>query len=179
MKKYIILFLATFLSLSISAQRFVCKNGQTSFFSETPLENIQASCSSVTALIDVPTNAIAVKMQMAEFAFPNKLMQEHFNENYIESEKYPNGVFSGKINEKIDFNKDGTYDITATGKLQIHGVTKDRTLKGKLSIVKGLPTLVCEFDVKLVDHKIDIPTIVLAKIAEEIAIKNTFKFAKL
>ncbi|MDP5140937.1 MAG: YceI family protein [Spirosomaceae bacterium] len=178
MKKYLTILLIFSAGLTLNAQRFICKSGETSFFSETPLEDIQAVSKTVTAIIDVPSNAIAVKMQIADFTFPNKLMQEHFNENYLESEKYPSGVFSGKINEKIDYAKDGTYNISATGKLQLHGVTQVRTLKGKMTIKNGLPTLICAFDVKLADHKIDIPTIVVAKIAENIEIKNTFAFSK-
>ncbi len=108
---------------------------------------------------------------MAEFKFSNKLMEEHFNENYMESEKFPTGVFSRKINEKIGFSKDWTYDISTVGKFQIHGVTQNRTLTGKMTIKNGLPSLICTFDVKLADHKIDISTIVVAKIAEIIEVK--------
>lgn len=179
MKKYLIVLLTFTVGISLHAQRFVCKNGEMSFFSETPLENIAAVNKNVTSIIDVPTNTIAVKMQMAEFKFPNKLMEEHFNENYIESEKFPTGVFSGKINEKIDFSKDGTYDISSVGKFQIHGVTQNRMITGKMTIKNGLPSLVCSFDVKLADHKIDIPTIVVAKIAETIEVKSNLSFAKM
>jgi hypothetical protein len=106
MKKYLTFLLIFTTGLSLHAQRFVCKNGKMSFFSETPLENISALNKNITSIIDVPTNAIAVKIQMAEFKFSNKLMEEHFNENYMESEKFPTGVFSRKINEKIGFSKD-------------------------------------------------------------------------
>lgn len=179
MKNTVSFLLLFLVGISLHAQRFVCKNGEMSFFSETPLENISALNKNVTSIIDVPTNAIAVKMQMAEFKFPNKLMEEHFNENYMESEKFPSGVFSGKIKEKIDFSKDGTYDISAVGKFQIHGVTKNRTLTGKMTINNGVPSLICTFDVKLADHKIDIPTIVVAKIAETIEVKSNLSFVKM
>lgn len=179
MKKLFVSLLGIMISFAAVSQRYICKNGETSFFSETPMENIAAVNKGVTAVLDVPSQGIAVKMQMAEFKFPNKLMQEHFNENYMESEKYPTGVFSGKIVEAIDYTKDGVYDISAKGKFVIHGVSQERTLKGKLTIKGGAITLVSNFDVKLADHKIEIPTIVMAKIAESIAIKNTFTFSKM
>lgn len=178
MKKVLLGYLLLVSTCSAFAQRYVCKTGETSFFSETPMENISAVNKNVTAILDVPTNSVAVKMQMADFVFTNKLMQEHFNENYMESEKYPTGVFSGKINETIDFSKDGSYPISATGKFVIHGVAQTRTIKGILTIKGGTVQLVSNFDVKLADHKIDIPTVVMAKIAESVAVKDKFTFTK-
>jgi hypothetical protein len=165
-----------FISFSGFSQLYLGKAGETSFYSETPLENIAAVNKQVTAALKAETGDVAVKMQMNQFQFPNKLMQEHFNENYMESSKFPIGTFTGKIQEKIDFTKDGVYDITAKGGLTIHGVKQDRTINGKLTIKGTTLTLVSNFNVKLVDHKIDIPTIVFAKIAEVISVKNTFNF---
>jgi polyisoprenoid-binding protein YceI len=162
-----------FISFSGFSQLYLGKAGETSFYSEAPLENITAVNKQVTAALKVETGDVAVKMQMNQFQFPNKLMQEHFNENYMESSKFPTGTFTGKIQEKIDFTKDGIYDVTTKGNLTIHGVKKERTITGKLTIKGTTLTLVSNFDVKLVDHKIDIPTIVFAKIAEVIAVKNT------
>lgn len=168
--------LLVFISFSSFSQLYIAKAGETGFYSETPLENIAALNKQVTAAIKVETGDVAVKMQMTQFQFPNKLMQEHFNENYMESSKYPIGTFTGKIQEKIDFKKDGIYDITAKGIFTIHGVKQDRTIAGKLTVKGSSLTLVANFDVKLTDHKIDVPTIVIAKIAETISVKNTFIF---
>ena len=162
-----------FISFSGFSQLYLGKSGETSFYSEAPLENIAAVNKQVTAALKVETGDVAVKMQMNQFQFPNKLMQEHFNENYMESSKFPTATFTGKIQEKIDFTKDGVYDVTTKGSLTIHGVKKERTIAGKLTIKGTTLTLASNFDVKLVDHKIDIPTIVFAKIAEVIAVKNT------
>ncbi len=175
-KTGLLFLLALSFSNTVFAQRMICKNGTTSFFSETPMENISALNKQITSLIDIPTKAIAVKMQMSDFDFPNKLMQEHFNENYMESEKFPTAVFSGKINENIDFTKPGNYPITATGQLIMHGVKQERTLKGNLIITPEKLALDCSFDVKLADHKIDIPTIVIAKIAENVNVKSHFEY---
>jgi polyisoprenoid-binding protein YceI len=95
-------------------------------------------------------------------------MEEHFNEKYMESEKYPNSIFSGKINETIDYTKDGSYDVTVTGKLNIHGVEQLRTFKGKVMVKDQSIQLISDFKVKLADHNIDIPKLVVAKIAEVI-----------
>ncbi|MES2779940.1 MAG: YceI family protein, partial [Bacteroidota bacterium] len=91
-----------------------------------------------------------------------------FNEKYIESEKYPKSTFKGKINEDVDLTKDGEYKVTVTGKLNIHGVELERTIPGILVVKDGVITISSKFKVKEVDHKIEIPTLVVAKIAEEI-----------
>ena len=98
-------------------------------------------------------------------------MQEHFNEKYMESDKNPKSTFKGKINEKIDFTKDGEYNVTVTGKLNIHGVEQDRTISGKVIVKEGKIQLLTSFKVKNADHKVEIPKIVSAKIAEELDVK--------
>ena len=180
MKNTIKLLIISFvISNGVMAQNYICREGETSFFSETPLENIAALNKTVTSVLNISNNEIAVKIVMTAFKFKNHLMEEHFNENYMESTKYPNGVFKGKINEVIDWKKNGTYDVTTKGILNMHGVTKDRTLKGKLTIEGEKITLVSDFDVPLVDHKIEVPTLVVAKIAENISVKNKFIFTPL
>jgi polyisoprenoid-binding protein YceI len=175
MKIIIKILIATFiLSNKSFGQMYATQAGETSFFSETPVENISAVNKTVGAIINTTTNEVAVSMKMAGFDFPNKLMQEHFNENYMESEKYPVGTFKGKIIEPIDFTKNGTYDVTAKGQLTIHGVTLPRDLKGKLTIENQKISLISNFDIKLVDHKIDIPKLVFAKIAEVISVKTKY-----
>jgi hypothetical protein len=169
-----ILIASLLLSSQSFGQLYATQAGETSFFSETPVENITAVNKTVGAIINTTTNEVAVSMKMSGFDFPNKLMQEHFNENYMESEKYPIGTFKGKIIEPIDFTKNGTYDVTAKGQLTIHGVTLPRDLKGKLTIENQKINLISNFDIKLVDHKIDIPKLVFAKIAEVISVKTKY-----
>ncbi len=168
---FIVLFFCVASSIA-HAQVYMTQAGETSFFSDTPLENIAAKNNQTAAAINTANGEIAAKMQMSQFVFPNKLMQEHFNENYMESAKYPSAIFKGKIQETIDYKKEGVYDVSAKGTLEIHGVKQERTLKGKLTISKDNLTLESDFDVKLVDHKIEIPKVVFAKIAEVIAVKN-------
>lgn len=156
------------------SQIFLTQTGQTSFFSETMVENISAENAHVGAILNEATGEIAVRMQMFQFRFPNRLMEDHFNENYMESEKYPVGTFRGKIQEKVDFSQEGTRDVTAKGVLELHGVRQERILKGKLTVGKQQLTLVCDFDVRLADHKIEIPTLVMTKVAEVVSVKNRF-----
>jgi polyisoprenoid-binding protein YceI len=159
------------------AQLLLTQTGETSFNSDTPIEKISATNKQTGAALNPANGAVAVKIIIRNFHFPNKLMEEHFNENYMESEKYPNATFNGKIQETIDYTKDGVYDVSAKGTLEIHGVKQERILKGKLTISKGQMILDSNFDVKLVDHKISVPTIVIAKIAEVISVKNHFVLA--
>jgi len=151
--------------------------GNTRFSSETPLENINAENKKSQAILNTANNELAIRMNMRDFVFPNKLMQEHFNENYIESEKFPTATFSGKVDNAPDYSKDGQYDVLATGKFTVHGVTKERTIKGKMKIEGGKITLNSDFDVALADHKIDVPEIVFVKIAQVIRVKSQYVLA--
>jgi len=97
-------------------------------------------------------------------------MEEHFNENYMESEKFPNAEFKGKINEKVDYKKDGEYKVTVTGKLTIHGVVKERTIEGKITIKGDEITISTTFMVHIADHNIEIPSVVVKNIAEDVKV---------
>ncbi|HUH33002.1 MAG TPA: YceI family protein [Daejeonella sp.] len=167
-------------SLPAVAQKdiYSANQGTISFFSSAPLEDIEAENNKVISLINVGNNEIAVRVPIKQFQFRNRLMQEHFNENYMESERYPHATFKGKINEAIDFQQPGTYDVSATGVLNIHGVNQKRTLKGKLVISNPGMTLTTQFDVMLEDHKIKVPKIVFNKIAEKIAVTTTFSYSR-
>ncbi len=104
-------------------------------------------------------------------------MQEHFNENYMESEKFPHATFKGKMNETVDFSKPGTSIVTATGVLNIHGVNQKRTLNGVLTVSDAGILLETKFDVLLADHKISIPRLVFNKIAEQIEVSTSFSYS--
>ena len=109
---------------------------------------------------------------MKGFEFEKALMQEHFNENYVESDKYPKAVFKGKINDisSIDFAKTGKYTATVTGKLSLHGQTKDVTAPITFNVNQGTVSATTEFMVAPLDFNIAIPSIVREKIAKEIKI---------
>ena len=174
------LFLLTLLLVGFKskAQLFMTTNGEVSFFSKTPMEDIDAVNKSVSSIINTATNEVAVQMRVTNFVFPNKLMQEHFNENYLESEKFPSATFKGKIKESVDLTVAGTYPITASGSATIHGVTRPIELKGTIVSTGSTLALTCQFEVKLVDYKVDIPKIVFAKIAEVVKVTCKMNYTK-
>lgn len=176
--KNTLLLALLFVGFQSKAQLFMTTTGEVSFFSKTPLEDIDAVNKTVSSIINTATNEVAVQMRITNFVFPNKLMQEHFNENYLESEKFPSATFKGKIKETIDLTVAGTYPITASGTATIHGVTRPIELKGTIISTGTSLALTCAFEVKLVDYKVDIPKIVFAKIAEVIKVSSKINYTK-
>ncbi|MEB2775098.1 YceI family protein [Algoriphagus sp. D3-2-R+10] len=174
MKKISLVLLLSCFSITLFAQHlFSTTKGTVSFYSDTPLEDIQADNSKTAAIINAETNEMAVQMKITDFQFPNKLMQEHFNENYLESEKYPTSVFKGKIKEKGDFTVAGTYQVTAEGTLTIHGVSHQILIPGTIVSDGKQLKLDFKFPVKLEDYKIEIPTIVFSKIADVVDVSGS------
>ncbi|PIZ06628.1 MAG: YceI family protein [Flavobacteriales bacterium CG_4_10_14_0_8_um_filter_32_5] len=164
-------------TISFSAQDiYKATDGEISFFSEAPVENISAVNKDVKALINAKNAEVAFIVTNVGFKFEKPLMEEHFNENYMESHKYKVSVFKGKIINEIDFTKDGTYEVTAKGTLDIHGVTVEREIKGTLTISNGKINLTTAFDVLLKDHKIKIPKIVVKNIAEFVKVILNINF---
>lgn len=172
MKKLILsAVLLAAITTAASAQKYFTKTGNVSFFSKAPLENIEAHTHQAIALLDQQTGSVAFKILIRSFEFEKALMQDHFNENYMESEKYPESTFDGKITNitAIDFSKNGTYDAAVKGKLTIHGVTKEVELPGKITVETGKVTTNCTFKVKLADYNIKNDK--GGKLADEIEIK--------
>lgn len=168
---FIILSLASF-SAELKAQKYTTQNAQIDFTSEAQLELIKAATTNVRGLIDPVTNQFAFTTDVNSFkGFNSTLQREHFNEKYMESEKYPKASFSGKIIEQIDFSKNGSYDIRAKGDLDIHGVKQTRIIKGQISVNSGKLVIHANFDVPLSDHNISIPTVVSQKIATQIKVQ--------
>lgn len=154
------------------AQKYVGKNGNITFFSETPVENIEAKSAEVGSAFDAKTGDLIVQVPIKSFKFEKSLMQEHFNENYMESDKFPKATLKGNIfeAEKIDYKKDASYKVVAKGQLTIHGVTKDVTVPGTLKVSKGKISIDAKFNVRCADYNIKIPKLVMVKIAEEIQV---------
>lgn len=168
---FTILFVLVQISKSI-AQKNYTKAGYVRFYSATPIENIEAINKSVVAVLDAQTGNIQVSVLMKGFEFEKALMQEHFNENYVESNKFPKAVFTGTITDfsKVIYAKDGMYSVKVKGKLSIHGVEHDIETSGLITIAKGIPQVITEFSVNLADYKISIPSIVAEKIAKQVKI---------
>lgn len=151
-----------------------------SFFSDGPVEDIAAVSKSAQMVLNASTNEIALKVSIKSFDFDKELMEEHFNEKYMESDKFPNATFSGKIRDTINYKVDGIYTVTVVGKLTMHGVEKPRTIQGTLTIKGGELFVDCKFTVALKDHAIEVPTLVAQNIAEtvDVTIKTTLTLYK-
>ena len=174
--KYILSSAAIFLgSLTLHAQIYLGKTCEISFFSKGPIENIEAINKSTKPILNPAKGEVAVKVTIKGFEFTSTTMQEHFNEKYMESDKYPYATFAGKVNETIDYKKNGTNKVTITGKLDMHGVTKERTIDGTVTIKDGEISFDSKFTVALKDHNIEIPSLVAQNIAEtvDVTIKTT------
>lgn len=182
MRKIAFLAIITLLSIQgLFAQRYMTKNGKISFFSEAPLENIEAHNNQVNCALDTQTGDLVFKVLMKSFQFEKALMQEHFNENYVESDKYPNATFQGKVVnlDEIDFTNNGNYPADIEGNLTIHGVTKTIREKGTFEIMDGKIKGTSKFTVLLADYDISIPAPVVDNIAKEIEISVDVMLEKL
>lgn len=156
---------------ALSQKAHLDKQAQISFFSEAPLENIDAHSKSAVGIIDISNGAVFFKVPIKSFSFKKALMQEHFNENYMESDKYPHATLKGQIKEFPDLKKEGTYNVVVEGDLTIHGVTQKRSIPGTIRVQGDTLTVTSEFDVRLADHNIKIPTLVIKNIAEVVQVK--------
>jgi hypothetical protein len=165
-------FLTIFLLLNgkaaYSQDLYATQKGIISFYSEAPIENIEAKNKDVSAVLNTKTGKVLFKVMIRKFRFPNGTMEEHFNENYLESEKYPTSDFSGVINEaaKIDFTKNGIHNVTVEGDLTLHGVKKRLSVKGTLEVKDGKIYSKSKFPIRLSDYNIEIPKLVIKNIAE-------------
>ncbi|NNC95000.1 MAG: YceI family protein [Chitinophagales bacterium] len=172
MKKLFCLFAIVLFSLNVFSQKVFTRNGHISFFSEAPLENIEANNYQVTSIIDLEKKELVFSLLMKGFEFEKALMQEHFNEKYVESDQYPKSTFTGSYtcNDKIDLKKDGLYQVNVTGSLEIHGVTKEVETTGTLEVKNGEVISNAVFVVAVADYNIKIPSVVKDNIAKEIEI---------
>ncbi len=164
--------LLLFLTTSLFGQKkFSVTQSEMAFTSNAELELITASSGNVQGLIDPATNQFAFSVDVKSFhGFNSALQREHFNEKYMESEKFPKARFSGKIIETIDFSSARSYEVRAKGDLEIHGQKQTRIIKTKVTLENGIIRLETRFFVPLADHNISIPTIVSQKIATEIEV---------
>jgi polyisoprenoid-binding protein YceI len=167
MKKSFFIFCCVLISISSHAQQlYSSKSATISFYASTPAEDVEATSTRASSVMDIKTRNLIFRVSNTTFAFPKKLMQEHFNENYMECDKYPVSTFKGKILDDVDLTKDGTYQVTIDGSLDIHGVQKNYQTKASLVVSNGNIRAKTNFKVKVADHQIKIPTLVFAKIAQ-------------
>ena len=172
---------ATLLPLLATAQdKYATRNGEISFFSHTAVEDIDAVNHKATSVLDAATGAMEFAVLIKGFEFEKALMQEHFNENYMESNTYPKATFKGKVAGVTaeQLKTAATYEVTVSGELTIHGVAKPVSSKGTLvSDGKGAVKASSDFIMKPADHGIKVPGGV--NVAEEIQVKVRIDYQKL
>jgi polyisoprenoid-binding protein YceI len=173
MKKLLVFALVSASLSGLQAQKFTTKTGHISFFSTTPVENIEAHNYKAQSVLDLSKGTLDFAVLIKSFEFEKALMQQHFNEEgYMNSEKFPNAMFKGTIVDfgKMDLTKNGSYDVKVKGDLTMHGVTKNITADGKIHVKGGTYAVFSEFYVKLADFNISVPGGAAAKIAEKIKV---------
>lgn len=171
MKKIALILSTAFISANVCAQIYMAKTCEISFFSPTPIENITAVNKTTKPMFNTATGDLQMKIGMTAFVFEKPLMQEHFNENYVESEKFPHAIFKGKVNEKIDYTEDGTYKVTVTGKMTIHGVEKEKTISGTLTVDMNKITISTTFKLDFTEFGVIIPSLYTGVIPPDTEVK--------
>jgi hypothetical protein len=173
MIKSILSFLLV-LPISVYSQTHIYTGvaGKINFKSDAPLELIQAQSDALSGAVNAGDKSFLFTVKMNSFkGFNSELQRTHFNENYVESEKYPKAKFEGKIIEDIDLTKPGTYTVRAKGNMEIHGVTQQRIIKSTITVSQGSILVKSKFTVLITEHKIQIPYVVKQKLAEEIFVE--------
>lgn len=173
MKKLLVFgFLAAISYAGLAQTKMIDRSAKITFFSKAPLEDIEAVNSQVTAVLAVETGDIAFKVAMKSFDFEKAAMKEHFNRDYVHSEKFPNASFEGKISNLSDvkLSKDGTYDATVEGKMTIHGVTKEVSQSGKITVEGGSVSINAKFPLVLSDYDVKVPSDFTKKISNTVEI---------
>lgn len=175
MKKngFVLVLAFSLVSLFANAQqKFFTKTGKVSLFSETNMENISATNKTGVALLDIKTGELQFAVLLKGFEFKKALMQEHFNTDYVESDKFPKSEFKGQItnNADINYTKDGTYTAKVKGQLSMHGETKDLESTGSIVIKNGQLQANSVFNILLEDYKITVPNMVRDNISKSIKI---------
>lgn len=166
------LLLALLALQPLAAQKWYTKDAVVKFLSDTPLEKIDATSRNGTIVLDPSTWRVECKVLIKNFLFEKALMQEHFNENYMESSKYPSATFKGTLTNPSDvrLDRDGDYTAQLAGTLTMHGVDKPIQTAGKIAVRGGTPTVSSTFDVSPADFKIPIPSVVSDKIAKSVKV---------
>lgn len=169
---FVLMALLVATSVSFAQDKFYTKTGKVNFYSKAPLEEIDGKNKTVTAVLDSKSGAIQFAVQMKGFEFEKELMEQHFNENYVESDTYPRSEFKGSIgnNAEINYSKTGTYTAKVKGKLTLHGVTRDVESVATLKINDNSIDASSTFNVLLSDFKISIPSLVKDKVSNNVKI---------
>lgn len=181
MKRYLLSgFLILAALIHADAQKLMTRTGKIDFYSHTAIEDIKATNNEVAVVLEQNNGNLAIIIPIKSFRFEKALMQEHFNENYMESDQFPRAEFKGVITDisKVSFSKDGDYPVQAQGKMTIHNVTKSLTIPGTIRIKDNQVTLISRFKVSPKEYGITIPSVTSSKIAEKVEVSVNCRLNK-
>jgi hypothetical protein len=176
MKKIFFSIAVVLIGLTAQAQtRYMCRNANVYFNADGPTEKIEAKNGQGASVLDPKTGNMMFMVTLKAFEFEKALMQEHFNENYVESDKFPKADFKGVIQDfaKVNLSKNGVYPVKVAGKLTLHGVTNDVVADGSIEVKDGAVTGKSKFSIKCSDYKIEIPALVKDKVSNSVSIVVT------
>lgn len=163
----------------VTAQdRMIDRAGRVRFYSSAPLENIEAINDQALGVLDLRNHKVAVSILMKGFHFEKALMEEHFNENYVESDQYPKATFTGTLSSPVDYSKTGKVEVPVKGEMTIHGVTKLVETMVELDINEARIVAQTVFILAVADYGIKIPSMVISNIAEQVEVTAHFSFQK-
>ena len=151
------------------SQRYMAEKGLISFFSDAPVEDITATNNNVTSIFTASTGAIAFSVPINDFEFEKKLMKEHFNDKYMESNRFPRSTFAGTITG-YSMGTAGVQRVRAQGKLTIHGIVKEIDVPGSFEVSNGTVIMKTRFNVLIADYGIKIPQILWQNVSDEIQV---------
>lgn len=174
-----IVFLLFVISGATGQEIYKSTSVETGFFSSAPIEDIAAQANDGLSLWNTRTGEITFRVNIRSFQFEKAKMQEHFNENFMESQKYPYATFKGEVKEQPQPIEPGSYEVSLVGVLEIHGVKQDREVKAKLQVKETGMELQADFNVPVADHDIEIPKILWKNIAENISVHVRANYSKL
>jgi polyisoprenoid-binding protein YceI len=160
-----------------NAQIYLADSARISFFSKTSAEDIDAVNKICKPIMSTSTGEFDVSLVNTSFEFKKDLMKEHFNEDYMESAKFPKTTFKGKINGTVDYLEDGVYNVTVTGTMDMHGVQKQITIPGTITVKGGVLFVYAKFNVKIADYNVKLPSFLSMNVADnvDVTVKATMK----
>lgn len=170
MNKILLLIILLSSALASGQNVFIDKAGRVTFFSEARLENIEAVHTGVNAMLNTLTNELVFIVPIRGFRFEKELMQEHFNEKYMESDKFPKATFKCSITDSVSWSVPGTYTVSAKGILNLHGVEREISESGIITINGNKISLTSEFNIAVADYGITIPKLLFENIADTVKV---------
>lgn len=177
MKRIICLLFAAAIAIQLTQgqKKYFCKEAKISFYSKAPLEDIESHNTKALSAFDAGSGQIEFSVLMKGFEFAKAKMQEHFNEDYIESDKFPKAVFVGTIKNPGDLklDKDGTYKVQVSGSLTLHGITKPQNAEAIFTVKNGEISASSDFNVAVADYNIKIPSLVADKVSKTVKVVVT------